>query len=170
MTMPSKGIMLDSLVYVVRTTIATVASLLFAQAVGLPEPYWAVIGAMIVTQSSLGSALTVSGQRIVATVLGAFLGAFLANTLGSNIVSFIIGIFGLGLICALSRLDKPAYRFGGISLAVVMYASNNGPHLLVALNRSLEISVGIVCGLAIAVLWPEHKLEAETNTKSGGQG
>lgn len=158
------GITRHSLVHSARTAIAAVASLLLASCVGLPQPYWAVIGTMIVTQSSLGSALAISGQRIAATILGAFLGALLADSLGSNIAAFTIGIFALGLVCSTLRLDKPAYRFSGITLAIVMYAANNGSHWWIAIHRSLEISAGIVCGLVMAILWPEPLSETEEKT------
>ena len=78
-----------------RTTVATVVALFLARIVGLPEPYWAVIGTMIVTQSTLVSALPISGQLIAATTLGATIGAMLANYLGSSIAVFAVGILGL---------------------------------------------------------------------------
>ena len=43
-----------------RTAIAGVASLLVARLFRLPEAYWAPITTMVITQSSLGAALTVS--------------------------------------------------------------------------------------------------------------
>jgi uncharacterized membrane protein YccC len=36
----------------------------------LPEAYWASITTLVVTQSSLGTALSVSGERFMGTLLG----------------------------------------------------------------------------------------------------
>jgi len=46
-------------------------SLAIARAVRLPEPEWAAISTMVVTQSTLGAAMTISGQRFAGTALGA---------------------------------------------------------------------------------------------------
>jgi hypothetical protein len=115
-------------VHALRTTVATVLALFLARIVGLPEPYWAVIGTMIVTQSTLVSALPISGQLIAATILGGTIGAMLTSYLGSSIVAFAVGILGLGLVCASLHFDKAAYRFAGITLAIVIFANTGSLH------------------------------------------
>ena len=47
------------------------ASLEVARLLRLPEAYWAPDSTLMITQSSLGTALSVSGERFVGTVLGA---------------------------------------------------------------------------------------------------
>jgi uncharacterized membrane protein YccC len=160
LTKLSDWISRQSLVHALRTTVAAVLALFLARIVGLPEPYWAVIGTMIVTQSTLVSALPISGQLIAATILGGTIGAMLTSYLGSSIVAFAVGILGLGLVCASLHFDKAAYRFAGITLAIVIFA-NTGTQWEVAVHRSLEISIGIIVGLAMTVLWPEHSSEAK---------
>ena len=54
----------SSFVHSVRATVATVVSLLVARLFRLPEPYWAAITTLIVTQSTLGAALPVSALRL----------------------------------------------------------------------------------------------------------
>jgi len=61
-------------IHVVRTTIAAVASLLIARLFKLPEAYWAAITTLVVMQSSLGAALTISWQRFVGSAIGAVAG------------------------------------------------------------------------------------------------
>ena len=67
-------------VHSVRTTAVAIASFLVARLCRLPEAYWAPITALVITQSSLGAALTVSRQRLVGTVLGAGANVFGAAT------------------------------------------------------------------------------------------
>jgi hypothetical protein len=61
----------------IRTAVAAVGSLLIARFCRLPESYWAAITTIIIMQSTLGAAWTVSKQRFVGTALGAAFGALL---------------------------------------------------------------------------------------------
>src|SRR5262245_22904879 len=89
----------------VRTALAGVASFLIARMLGMPEAYWATFSALIVTQSTLGAAASISWQRLAATVLGAGMGAVLATYFHRNLLMFGVGIFLLGILCALLRLS-----------------------------------------------------------------
>ena len=50
------------------------------------EAYWAAIATLVVMQSTLGATLTLSIERIVATPVGASVGALEANYFGANLV------------------------------------------------------------------------------------
>jgi hypothetical protein len=54
-------------------------------AIQLPNVYWAPLTTLMITQSSLGAALTVSWQRFVGTALGAIVGAIVASYFGSQV-------------------------------------------------------------------------------------
>ncbi len=142
-------------IHCARTTIAAVASLLIAQLFKVPEAYWAVITAIVVMQSTLGAALTTSGQRFVGTALGAIMGALLATFCGANVIAFAAGLFVCGLICALARLHWNAYRFAGVTLAIVMLVSGPRTPVILAFHRFVEVSIGIAVALVLAAVWPE---------------
>ena len=148
------GLNRQALTHAARTTVAATASLAVARALGLPEPHWAAISTMVVTQSTLGAALTISGQRFAGTALGATAAALLVMEFGSAMWVFAAGIFSLGLLCAVCRLDRAAYRFAGITLAIVLL-SQGRPAWIVAAHRFLEVSLGIAGGLIMTALWPE---------------
>ena len=139
-----------------RTAVAAVASFLAAQLLRMPEAYWATISTIIVMQSTLGAALTVSGQRLAGTVLGAVSGAVLSTYFRSNLVVFGAGVFLLGLFCSLVRLQT-AYRFAGVTLAITMLIVRNRPPWVVAEHRFVEVSVGIAVGLVVTAIWPERQ-------------
>ena len=139
----------------VRMAIAAVASLLIARLFRLPEAYWAAIATMIVMQSTLGAAWTISKERLAGTALGAAGGALLATYAGSNVAVFGAGVFALGVICAILRIDRGAYRYAGITLVIVMMIAHTQPAWIIALHRFCEISVGIAVGLALTAVWPE---------------
>lgn len=137
-----------------RTAIAAAASFLIARLSGLPEAYWAAILTLVIMQSTLGATLKISGERFVGTLFGAIGGGLLARFLPQTWWVFGAGVFILGILCALFRLQN-SYRFAGITLAIVMLVPRTSPAWVIALHRFIEVSIGIVVGLAITAIWPE---------------
>ena len=140
-----------------RTAVAAVASFLAARLFRLPEAYWAAITTLVITQSSLGAALPVSWERFFGTILGAIVGAIAANYLGANVLVFAAGVFVLGLICFIAHANLTAYRFGGITLVIVLLIPRSGPAWKIAFHRFAEVSIGIGVALVLAILWPEKE-------------
>jgi len=150
----------EVLIHSVRTAIAAVVSLLAARLFRLPEAYWAPITTIVITQSSLGAALVVSGQRFVGTALGALVGAIVAVLFGPNMVVFGTSVFLLGLVCAVLHVDRSAYRFGGITLALVLLIPGPASPWAIAFHRFAEVSIGIGVALILTVVWPEKDAPA----------
>jgi uncharacterized membrane protein YgaE (UPF0421/DUF939 family) len=150
------GLQRQSLIHSARTAIAAILSLSIARLCKLPEAYWAAITTLIVMQSSLGAALTISGQRFAGTALGAAAGALLAEHFGANVFAFGAGVFVLGIICAILHLERNAYRYAGVTLAVVMLVTRTNSSWIVATHRFIEVSLGIAIGLALTAVWPER--------------
>jgi len=145
------------LVHSVRTAVAAVASLLVARLLRLPASYWAPITTLVITQSSLGAAFAVSSQRFIGTALGAVFGGLVACTFPPSVLVFGVCIFVLGLLCALMRSGYPAYRFGGITVAIVLLLPRTEPAWMVAFHRFAEVSIGIAVALIFAWVWPERE-------------
>jgi uncharacterized membrane protein YccC len=150
---------LPSVVHSIRTAIAATISLAVARLFGLPEAYWAAIATLVVMQSTLGATLLISVERIAATALGALAGALLANYFTGNLAVFAAAVFVLGLFCAVFRMEKSAYRYASITLAIIVLIPRSNAAWVVALHRFFEVSVGIVVALALAAVWPEHQPE-----------
>ncbi len=150
---------LPSVIHSIRTAIAATISLAVARLFGLPEAYWAAIATLVVMQSTLGATVLISVERIVATALGALAGALLANYFTGNLVVFATAVFVLGLLSAAFRMEKSAYRYASITLAIIILIPRSNPAWIVALHRFFEVSVGIVVALALAAVWPEHQPE-----------
>lgn len=146
------------LAHSLRTTIAAVTSLYIARLVRLPEAYWAAITTIVVLQSTLGAALQPSRQRFMGTALGVVAGAVAASYFGRNAIAFAASVFLLGLICATLNLDRSAYRFAGMALAIVALPSHGEAPWIAALHRFVEVSIGIAVGLAVTALWPEPQV------------
>jgi uncharacterized membrane protein YccC len=73
---------LPSITHSIRTAVAATVSVIIARLVHTPEVYWAAIATLVVMQSTLGATLTLSIERIIATAVGASVGALEAIFLG----------------------------------------------------------------------------------------
>jgi len=138
-----------------RTAAVAMASLLAARLFRLPEAYWAPITTLVITQSSLGAAFSVSWKRFIGTALGALVGGLVASHLPPNVLLFGATVLLLGPLCALLRADRSAYRFGGVTLSIVLLIPRTNPAWQVAFHRFAEVSIGIGVALLFATLWPE---------------
>src|SRR6266699_491517 len=123
---------LPSITHGIRTAVAVTVSVIIARLMQMPEAYWAAIATLIVIQSTFGATLTLSIGRIVATAVGASVGALEANYFGANLVAFAVAIFLVGLLSIASRLEKTAYHYASITLTIIV-------------------------ALAVVALWPEHR-------------
>jgi uncharacterized membrane protein YccC len=141
----------------VRTAVAALASLLVARLFRLPEAYWATITTLAIAQSSLGAARRDSWQRLAGTALGALIGAIVASQAGPKTLVFGASVLALGLACAGARLDRSAYRFGGMTLAIVLLVPRTGAAWQIAFHRFAEVSIGIGVALILAAAWPERE-------------
>jgi len=135
-----------------RTATAAAASFLIARLCGLPEAYWAPISTLVVMQSTLGAALKISADRFIGTLVGALAGGLLAHYFPQAWWMFAVGVFFLGILCAAFRLSD-SYRFAGITLAIVILIPHTNSSWIVALHRFIEVSIGIIVGLAVTVIW-----------------
>src|SRR4029077_15912238 len=89
---------LPSMTHAIRTAVAATAAVIIARLVQMPEAYWAAIVTLVAMQSTLGATLTLSLERIVATAVGASVGALEANYFAANLVAFALAIVFVGLL------------------------------------------------------------------------
>lgn len=133
---------LPSITHGIRTAVATTASVIIARLVQMPEAYWAAIATLVVMQATLGATLTLSLDRIVATAVGASIGALEINYFGANLVAFSLAIALIGLLSIAFPLEKTAYHYASITLAIIVLIPRSAPAWTIALHRFLEVSVG----------------------------
>jgi hypothetical protein len=87
-------------------------------------------------------------------------GALEANVFGANLAAFAVAIVLIGLLSIAFHLEKTAYRYASITLAIIVLIPRSAPAWIIALHRFLEVSVGIIVALAVVALWPEHQVSA----------
>jgi uncharacterized membrane protein YgaE (UPF0421/DUF939 family) len=87
----------------------------------------------------------------------ASVGALEANYFAANLVAFALAIVFVGLLSIAFRLEKTAYRYASVTLAIVVLIPRSNPPWSIALHRFIEVSVGIIVALAVVALWPERQ-------------
>ncbi len=153
---------IGGLKHAARTAVATVATLLLVEALGLPQGYWAVITAVIVMQANLGGSIRAGWSRLAGTAVGAIFGILAAMALGQGWLAVGLAVFATITICTLVPHLRDSARVAGITAVIVILAGHPGeaPAWL-GLFRFIEISVGIVTALVIStVVFPSRAREA----------
>ena len=138
-----------------RMTVAGLLAYLLAELFALPQGYWAVFSAIIIMQASVGGSVKATLDRLIGTVGGAVAGGVVAFFMPHDDPVSL----GVGLVVALAPLTlvaalRPKYRIAPLTAAIVLLtpgAQELGP-LASAYNRILEISLGSIVGLGVALL------------------
>jgi len=87
--------------------------------------------------------------------------------MGSGLaLPFALAIILIGLLSIAFRLEKTAYRWASITLAIIVLIPRSARAQTIALRRFVEVSVGIIVALVVVALWPEHQPSA---VKSPGE-
>jgi uncharacterized membrane protein YccC len=146
-----------SVSHAVRTAAIVVVSFYVAKLVGLPEAYWAAITTLIVVQSPV-TATSISAQYFAGTAVGAAVGGWAGTYFAGNGFVFGACVLGIGIFLSPFRVERSAYRYASITLAIVMLVPSHSGWVA-ALHRFLEVSTGIAVGLAISAMWPEPGVE-----------
>lgn len=146
------GLTRNALIISARTAIATIASLLAAKSLRLPEFYWAPISTIVILLSTINP-LTLAWQRFAGTAVGAFLGAIIASHFHTNWIVYGLGIFACGILSSMLRLGS-AYRFAAIALTIVLLVAHERAPWIVATHRFIEVSLGIAVALLVTLVWP----------------
>jgi uncharacterized membrane protein YccC len=145
-------------------------------ALQLSDPTWAVTTAAIVCTPVLGASLRKAFFRMIGTVVGAIGIVILAALVRQDRIGFLVG---LALWCAVSAFVATLLRnFAAYAAALSGYTAailasdvlgpigtNGGDVTFLAINRAIEICVGILCaGVVLALTDLGHsrrKLAAE---------
>src|SRR5271155_3379394 len=163
--------------FAMRMWVSVCLSLWVVFTLELDEPSWAVTTAAIVCQPVLGASLRKASFRMIGTVVGAIGIVILAALFRQDRLSFLVG---LALWCAVSAFIGTLLRnFAAYAAALAGYtaailasdvlgpvgATNSGDVTILAIDRALEICIGILsAGVVLALTDLGHsrrKLAAE---------
>jgi len=143
------------LVQALRMTVSSLATFGLAEALGLPQGFWAVITALIVTQSNVGGSLKAALDRFVGSLLGAVYGGAVAFMIPhadglTRAAALVVAVAPLSFMAAFSA----GFRIAPITAIIVLLSATGstlGP-LDFALDRVFEVGLGCAIGLLVSVL------------------
>ncbi len=136
-----------------RTALAAGLAYWITQVFQMPGGYWAAISAIVVMQSEVGATVAASRDRFAGTAMGGLVGWITALIRHHHIVLFALAVLVVMMLCSAFHF-KNAGRLGGVTVAIIILIPHTGPVWHVALERFLEVSLGIIVSLAIALAWP----------------
>ena len=153
-----------ALLFALRMWASVCLSLYVAFKLELSEPSWAATTAAIVCQPVLGASLRKAPFRLIGTVVGAIGIVILAALFRQDRIGFLVG---LALWCAVSAFIATLLRnFAAYAAALAGYtaailasdvlgpvgASDTGSVVILAIDRALEICIGILsAGIVLAL-------------------
>lgn len=145
----------SQLLHALRMTASTLAAFALARALGLPQAFWAVITALIVTQSNVGSSMQAALDRFLGSLFGAVYGSVIAFAVPHQdtllrAAALVAAVAPLSFVAALSA----GFRVAPIT-AIIVLLSTTGPNLGpfgLAADRVMEVGLGCAVGLLVSVL------------------
>jgi uncharacterized membrane protein YgaE (UPF0421/DUF939 family) len=102
----------EAIIFSANATTAAVFAVMYYVFFNLPGAVWAVISAVLVTQTSSHSSWKVSLTRVIANLVGALGGAALRVVIGHPLWPMAIGVMFTGLVCYILKADdamRPAF-------------------------------------------------------------
>ncbi|MBY6264393.1 FUSC family protein [Azospirillum sp. 412522] len=145
----------SKLVHALRMTVSSLATFALAEALDLPQGFWAVITALIVTQSNVGGSLKAALDRFAGSLVGVAYGGVIAllipHTDGlARAAALLAAVAPLSYLAALSA----GFRIAPITAIIVLLGTSGaslGP-LSFATDRVLEVGLGCVVGILVSLL------------------
>jgi uncharacterized membrane protein YccC len=138
------------LVHAAKTALAATLCWVFARLFHLHDGYWGSISAIIVLQSNVGSTVNASRDRVLGTFIGAILG-FSFSLFGVLPWNYILAVLAAVVVCGLLGL-RSSSRLAGVTITIIMLVQGSGSRWGLALDRVLEVILGIVVALAVTTL------------------
>jgi uncharacterized membrane protein YccC len=138
------------LIHAAKTALAAALCWWIAMRLGLHDGYWGAISAIIVLQSNFGATISASRDRIFGTLIGAVLG-FTFTLVGALPWNYILAVLAAVIVCGLLGL-RSSSRLAGVTISIVMLVQRGGSHWTLALDRVMEVFLGIVVALAVSTL------------------
>jgi uncharacterized membrane protein YgaE (UPF0421/DUF939 family) len=95
-------------------------------------------------------------QQSAGTGIGAAVGAAAATYFPGSLWAFGVAVLLIGILSAVLRVERSAYRYASVTLAIVMLVTRSASVWRIAIHRFFEVSLGIVVGLMLSAVWPER--------------
>jgi uncharacterized membrane protein YccC len=126
----------------------------------LPQGYWAVFAAMVVTQANLGASWKAALYRVIGSTCGALAAAIVFPVLGKGPIGAGIALFLLASLFGYLSALHTAFTAAGITAAVILVFGGQGDSWHAAWLRVLYTTDGAVIAFVVgALFWPVRARE-----------
>ena len=133
-----------------RAAVGAGLAVLAAQQLQLQYPLYALIAAVIVTDTVAAQTRKLAWRRMAGTIIGAGVGAALSPLLAVRPIAVAIAVLGTMLLCHALRLDGSA-RVSGYIAGIVVLEFSAEPWRYAA-ARLLETTLGVAVALALSAV------------------
>lgn len=140
----------------IQTTVAASISYFVVDAFGLPQGFWAVMTAILVTQANVGASLGLALDRLFGSMVGVLVGGAVAVALADVHELKFAGLAVTVLVLAFFSARRPSLRIACVTAAIVILGDPRlGPPIASAENRMIEVAIGTVIAITTSlVLFP----------------
>jgi uncharacterized membrane protein YccC len=139
---------------------AAMLALYLSMSIDLQQPYWAMMTVYIVSQPLAAAVRSKAIQRLLGTLLGACAAVIMVPNLANTPVLLSLAMaLWVGGCLAISLLDRSPRSYimmlAGYTAAIIGFSSVNQPGEIftLAVARSEEIVLGIICATVVHSLW-----------------
>lgn len=141
----------------IKTGLAGVITYAIYAGWNLPQGYWAVFAALVVTQANLGASWKAALYRTIGSTCGAVAAALLIPWLGKGPVGVGIVLFLLASFFGYLTALHPAFTAAGFTAALILVFGGQGEPWHEAWLRVVYTTMGAVIAFLVgALLWPVH--------------
>ena len=142
----------------IQTTIAACLAYAIVDALGLPQGFWAVMTAILVTQANVGASLGLAADRLLGSLLGVIVGGGVALALADAQELKFAGLAVTVLVLGFFSARRPSLRIACVTAAIVVLGDPRlGPPIASAENRMIEVAVGtVVAILTMLIIFPSR--------------
>ncbi|MEW9123343.1 MAG: aromatic acid exporter family protein [Thermotaleaceae bacterium] len=144
----------------IKTGIAVTLSILISSLLGLENPFFVVIAAVIAMQPTVSDSWKIGANRLIGTVIGILIGVLFIQIPFDNAI-----LTGLGIIALISVMNHLKLQ-DSIVIATIIFAgvlfNTEGEYYDFALRRLLDTFIGIGVALSInfAIYPPRYTVKA----------
>ena len=123
----------------------------------LPQGYWAVFAALVVTQANLGASWKAALYRTIGSTCGAVAAALLMPLLGDGLIAVGAVLFLLATLFGYLTSLHPSFTAAGFTAALILVFGGQGEPWHMAWLRVLYTILGAVVAFGVgALIWPVH--------------
>jgi uncharacterized membrane protein YccC len=142
----------SGLQYAVRILIGSAIVWFVLERINHPNPLWALISVIIVTEPELSAAFLAFNSRILNTLIGCAVGLSFLYLLGPSFWSILLGIIVSVIICTTFIRVPGSWRVAPVTVAILMTPSVLGGGRSLGLAVAIERTEEVILGSAVALL------------------